>query len=75
GRYFTPEEQAKYDEMQTREGQFRQSFNAYNDLKHDHKALLWAVSSEHLSEALLQWQVLFSFILMFTLPIRSSTAA
>jgi len=23
--------------MQTREGQFRQSFNAYNDLKHDHR--------------------------------------
>ena len=37
GRYFTPEEQAKYDEMQTREGQFRRSYNAYNDLKHDHR--------------------------------------
>ena len=37
GRYFTPEEQAKYNELQTREGQFRQSYNAYNDLKHDHR--------------------------------------
>lgn len=37
GKYFTPEEQAKYDEMQTREGQFRRSYNAYNDLKHDHR--------------------------------------
>lgn len=37
GRYFTPDEQAKYDEMQTREGQFRRSYNAYNDLKHDHR--------------------------------------
>jgi len=37
GRYFTPEEKAKYDELQTREGQFRQSYNAYNDLKHDHR--------------------------------------
>ena len=37
GRYFTPEEQAKYDEMQTREGQFRRSYNSYNDLKHDHR--------------------------------------
>ena len=37
GRYFTPEEKAKYDEIQTREGQFKQSYNAYNDLKHDHR--------------------------------------
>ena len=37
GRYFTPEEKAKYDEMQTREGQFKQSYNAYNDLKHDNR--------------------------------------
>lgn len=37
GRYFTPEEKAKYEEMQTREGQFRRSYNAYNDLKHDHR--------------------------------------
>ena len=37
GRYFTPEEKARYDELQTREGQFRQSYNAYNDLKHDHR--------------------------------------
>ena len=36
GRYFTPEEQARYDEMQTREWQFRQNLNAYNDIKHDH---------------------------------------
>ena len=36
GRYFTPEEQAKYDEMQTREGQFRKLMDAYNDIKHDH---------------------------------------
>ena len=36
GRYFTPEEQARYDEMQTREWQFRQKLNAYNDIKHDH---------------------------------------
>jgi len=37
GRYFTPEEKARYDELQSREGQFRQSYNAYNDLKHDHR--------------------------------------
>ena len=37
GRYFTPEEQAKYDEMQTREGQFRKLMGAYNDIKHDHR--------------------------------------
>ena len=36
GRYFTPEEKARYDEMQTRQWQFRQNFNAYNDIKHDH---------------------------------------
>ena len=36
GRYFTPEEQAKYDEMQTREGQFRKLMDAYNDIKYDH---------------------------------------
>ena len=36
GRYFTPEEQAKYDEMQTREWQFRKHMDAYNDIKHDH---------------------------------------
>ena len=36
GRYFTPEEQAKYDELQTREGQFRKHMDAYNDIKHDH---------------------------------------
>ena len=37
GRYFTPEEKARYEELQTREGQFRQSYNAYNNLKHDHR--------------------------------------
>ena len=37
GRYFTPEEKAKYDEMLTREGQLKQSYNAYNDLKHEHR--------------------------------------
>ena len=36
GRYFTPEEQARYDEMQTREWRFRQKLIAYNDIKHDH---------------------------------------
>ena len=36
GRYFTPEEQAKYEEMQTAEWQFRQSYNRYNDIKHAH---------------------------------------
>jgi len=36
GRYFTPEEQAKYEEMQTREWQFRKHMDAYNDIKHDH---------------------------------------
>ena len=36
GRYFTPEEQVKYDEMQTREGQFRKKMDIYNEIKHDH---------------------------------------
>ncbi len=36
GRYFTPEEQAKYDEMQTREWQFRKKMDTYNEIKHDH---------------------------------------
>ena len=36
GRYFTPEEKALYDEMQTRELQFKQNYNTYNDIKHDH---------------------------------------
>ena len=36
GRYFTPEEKAKYEEMQTREWQFRKQMDAYNDIKHDH---------------------------------------
>lgn len=36
GRYFTPEEKAQYDEMQTREMQFRKNMDAYNDIKHDH---------------------------------------
>ena len=35
GRYFTPEEKARYDELQTREGQFRKLMDAYNDIKHD----------------------------------------
>jgi N12 class adenine-specific DNA methylase/adenine-specific DNA methylase len=35
-RYFTPEEKAKYEEMQTREWQFRKQMDAYNDIKHDH---------------------------------------
>lgn len=35
-RYFTPEQKTKYDEMQTREGQFLRLYNAYNDIKHDH---------------------------------------
>ena len=35
-RYFTPEERIKYDEMKTREWQFTQNVNAYNDIKHDH---------------------------------------
>ena len=36
GRYFTPEEKAKYDEMQTAEWKFSQLYNRYNDIKHDH---------------------------------------
>ena len=36
GRYFTPEEKAMYEEMQTREWQFRKHMDAYNDIKHDH---------------------------------------
>ncbi len=36
GRYFTLEEKAQYDEMQTRERQFSQNYNTYNDIKHDH---------------------------------------
>ena len=35
-RYFTPEEKAQYDAMQTRERQFSQNYNTYNDIKHDH---------------------------------------
>ncbi len=36
GRYFTPEEKARYDEMQTREGQFRKTMDTYNEVKHEH---------------------------------------
>ena len=36
-RYFTPEQKAKYEEMQSREGLFLRSYNAYNKLKHDHR--------------------------------------
>ena len=36
GRYFTPEEKARYEEMQSREWQFRKHMDAYNDIKHDH---------------------------------------
>jgi N12 class adenine-specific DNA methylase/adenine-specific DNA methylase len=35
-RYFTPEEKTRYEEMQTRETQFRSHFDTYNDIKHDH---------------------------------------
>ena len=35
-RYFTPEEKTRYEEMQTREAQFRSHFDTYNDIKHDH---------------------------------------
>lgn len=35
-RYFTPEQKTKYDEMQSREGQFLRLYNAYNDIKNDH---------------------------------------
>ena len=36
GRYFTPEEKVKYDEMQTAAWKFGQVYNRYNDIKHDH---------------------------------------
>lgn len=36
GRYFTPEEKARYEEMQSRESQFRKHMDAYNEIKHDH---------------------------------------
>ena len=36
GKYFTTEEKAQYDELQTREMQFRKNMDAYNDIKHDH---------------------------------------
>ena len=36
GRYFTPEEKARYEEIQSREWQFRKHMDAYNDIKHDH---------------------------------------
>lgn len=36
GRYFTPEEKARYEEMQSREWQFRKHMDAYNDIKNDH---------------------------------------
>ena len=35
-RYFTPEEKARYEEMQTREWQFGKLMGTYNDIKHDH---------------------------------------
>ena len=35
-RYFTPEEKARYEEIQTREWQLRRHMDAYNDIKHDH---------------------------------------
>ena len=35
-RYFTPEEKTRYEEIQTREAQFRSHFDTYNDIKHDH---------------------------------------
>ena len=35
-RYFTSEEKARYEEMQTREAQFQSHFDTYNDIKHDH---------------------------------------
>ena len=35
-RYFTPEEKARYEEIQTREWQLRKHMDAYNDIKHDH---------------------------------------
>ena len=36
GRYFTTEEKARYEQMQTREWQFRKHMDAYSDIKHDH---------------------------------------
>ena len=35
-RYFTSEEKARYEEIQTREWQLRKHMDAYNDIKHDH---------------------------------------
>ena len=35
-RYFTPEEKARYEEIQTREWQLRRHMDAYNDIKHAH---------------------------------------
>ena len=35
-RYFTPEQRAKYEELQTREGQFRSQFGYYNEVKESH---------------------------------------
>ena len=35
-RYFTPEEKARYEEIQTREWQLRRHMDAYNNIKHDH---------------------------------------
>ena len=35
-RYFTPEEKARYEEIQTRKWQLRRHMDAYNDIKHDH---------------------------------------
>ena len=35
-RYFTSEEKARYEEIQTREWQLRRHMDAYNDIKHDH---------------------------------------
>jgi N12 class adenine-specific DNA methylase/adenine-specific DNA methylase len=36
-RFFTPEQKARYEELKTREQQFLQLYNAYNDIKHDHR--------------------------------------
>lgn len=36
GRYFTPEEKAEYEEIQTDEWKARQSYNNYNDIKQEH---------------------------------------
>ncbi len=35
-RYFTPEQRAKYEEMQSREARFVALMNTYNEVKHDH---------------------------------------